>query len=113
MTTPSPKLKAAGLWEKTSAAANRYFVGRLGGVRILIFENRDRGAEGEPDWVLFFADGNDNREESSSPSHRTARRQSPHPSRQRQTRSPVQPDSVPMFDDPVDDLWPGRDGRDR
>ena len=50
-------IKAASLWEKTSAAGNRYFIGRLGGARILILENRSRGAEGEPDWQLFFCDG--------------------------------------------------------
>jgi hypothetical protein len=55
--TGAPMLKAAGLWEKTSAAGNTYFVGRLGGVRVLILRNRDAGAEGEPDWHMFFADG--------------------------------------------------------
>jgi hypothetical protein len=50
-------LKAASLWEKTSAAGNRYFIGRLGGVRILILDDRSRGVEGEPDWQLFFCDG--------------------------------------------------------
>jgi hypothetical protein len=43
----TPKLKAAGLWQKTRAAGNTYFAGRLGGVNILIFENRDRAGEDE------------------------------------------------------------------
>jgi len=35
-------LKAAGLWRKKSAKGNAYLTGRLGGVKILILENRDR-----------------------------------------------------------------------
>lgn len=45
MSDNSTKLKAAGLWQKTSAAGNTYFVGRLGGVRILIF---DIGGDARP-----------------------------------------------------------------
>jgi hypothetical protein len=52
-----PKLKAAGLWQRTSASGNVYFAGRLGGVRILIFENRDRTDDSEPSHHLFFVDG--------------------------------------------------------
>ena len=55
--TSPPMLQAAKLWEKTSAAGRKYLVGRLGGVRVLVLENRDRGTEGEPDWHLVFADG--------------------------------------------------------
>jgi hypothetical protein len=32
------KLKAAGLWQRTCAAGNTYFAGRLGGVKILILD---------------------------------------------------------------------------
>jgi hypothetical protein len=54
----TPKLRAAGLWQKTSAAGNTYFAGRLlGGVKLLILENRDRAGEGEPSHFLFFTDG--------------------------------------------------------
>ena len=55
-----PLLQAAKLWERTSGSGKRYFAGRLGGVRIVILENRARGGEGEPDWLLYFADGSSN-----------------------------------------------------
>jgi hypothetical protein len=54
---PQPKLKAFGLWQKTSTAGNTYFMRRFGGVRVLVLSNRDRGEEGEPDWNVFFIDG--------------------------------------------------------
>jgi hypothetical protein len=47
--TAAPMLLAAKLWEKPLAKGNRYLVGRLGGVRILILANRDAGAEGDPE----------------------------------------------------------------
>jgi hypothetical protein len=53
----SPLLQAVKLWERTSGSGKRYFAGRLGGVRVVILENRDRGRDGEPDWLLYFADG--------------------------------------------------------
>ncbi|HEU0156797.1 MAG TPA: hypothetical protein VFQ82_12055 [Stellaceae bacterium] len=43
--TGAPMLRAAGLWRKTSAAGNEYFVSRLGGVKIVILSNRDRGED--------------------------------------------------------------------
>lgn len=105
-------LKAASLWEKTSAAGNRYFIGRLGGVRILILENRSRGAEGEPDWQLFFCDG-EKRENSraETPASATAavarepRRRASYPAR----RQAIRPDHSggAMPDDPLDDVGRG------
>jgi hypothetical protein len=106
MSAPSaPMLKAAKLWEKTSAKGNTYFVGRLGGVRILILENRGRGNEGEADWHLFFIDGEkrESAEASGTPQRSFARR--PYPAK-RQARPPVRPDSVALPDDPVDDIGP-------
>jgi hypothetical protein len=55
--TGAPMLKATGLWEKTSAAGNTYLTGRLGGVKVLILENRDRNGDSEPSHHLFFVDG--------------------------------------------------------
>ena len=51
----SPLLKAGPLWAKTSARGNRYLVGRLGGVKVVILENRDRQDENDPTHTLFFA----------------------------------------------------------
>ena len=41
-TSNSPMLKAAGLWAKTSVKGGQYLTGRLGGVKVLVMENRDR-----------------------------------------------------------------------
>ena len=37
-----PMLKAAGLWAKTSVKGGQYLTGRLGGMKVLILENRDQ-----------------------------------------------------------------------
>jgi hypothetical protein len=103
----APKLRAAGLWEKTSTAGRRYFVGRLGGVRILILENRPRGSENQPDFELFFVDG-ERREAPAAPASTATqghepRRQTPY--RPRQTaRPPIRPDSVLPDNDDISDI---------
>jgi hypothetical protein len=56
-----PKLKAAGLWAKTSAKGAQYFVGRLGGVKVLVLENYDRQGDQDPTHHLFFAEAPDRR----------------------------------------------------
>src|SRR3954469_17333702 len=55
----STMLKAAGLWAKTSVKSGQYLTGRLGGVRILILENRDRKVDDDPSHHLFFAESPD------------------------------------------------------
>ena len=41
-------IKATSLWAKTSGKTGRqYLTGRLGGLRVLVFENADAG-EGDP-----------------------------------------------------------------
>src|SRR3954470_24093712 len=52
----TPMLKAGGLWAKTSAKDGRYLTGRLGGVKVLILENRDRQNDDDPSHHLFFAE---------------------------------------------------------
>ena len=49
-------LKAAGLWRRTSAKGTEYFVGRLGGVKVLVLENRDKQCDEDPTHNLFFAE---------------------------------------------------------
>jgi hypothetical protein len=95
--TGAPMLKAAGLWEKTSAAGNSYLTGRLGGVKVLILENRDRGGDSEPSHHLFFVDG-------SKPAE--ARNAAPARSgySARRPAAPQRGGSLP--NDPVTDLWP-------
>ena len=50
---PEVKLPLAVLYEKTSAAGRRYFVGRLGRNRILLFRD-ERTESADPVWTLFL-----------------------------------------------------------
>ncbi len=59
MNGTSTLLKAAKLWSKTSKNGNDYLVGRLGGVKVLVMENRDRQSENDPTHFLFFAEAPD------------------------------------------------------
>jgi hypothetical protein len=57
MMSDAPLIRAAKLWRKKSERNGRdYFVGRLGGCRVLILENNDAAAEGEErnsHWLLL------------------------------------------------------------
>lgn len=108
----SPMLRAAGLWRKTSAAGREYFVGRLGGVKITILSNRGRGEdESQPTHHLYFAEAAERSRQGEAGER--PRQQvippAPAPRRGPPYRPPVRPDSVPMSDDPIDDI--GRGGR--
>jgi hypothetical protein len=59
--TNSPMLKAAPLWSKTSAKGGQYLIGRLGGVKVLVLENRDRQGD-DPSHHLFFVEAPDRRQ---------------------------------------------------
>jgi hypothetical protein len=50
-------LKAVGLWAKTSVKGGRYLTRRLGGVKVLVMENRDRQSDDDPSHHLFFRRG--------------------------------------------------------
>jgi hypothetical protein len=53
-------LRAAKLWEKTSERnGRRYLTGRLGGLRVLIFENHDKKNAGDPTHFLLFGEAPD------------------------------------------------------
>src|SRR4051794_3594969 len=70
---PSPMLKAAGLWAKSSVKGGWYLTGRLGGVKVLILENRDRKSDDDPSHNLFFVEAPDRRGEQRAPqTHQTA-----------------------------------------
>ena len=58
----SPMLKAAGLWAKSSVKGGQYLTGRLGGVKVLILENRDRQSDDDPSHHLFFAEAPERRQ---------------------------------------------------
>jgi hypothetical protein len=96
------KLKAAGLWERTSAAGNRYLTGRLGGVKVLILENHDRAVEDEPTHRLFFVDGEKPRETQPAQNRKLQRQRTPY-------RHPTSVEPAlrrePLPADGADDLW--------
>ena len=81
---------------------NRYLIGRLGGVKILILENKDRGGDG-PTHELFFVDGERQGPDGGAPAQRS--HQPPRRSRKPSGGPPVRPNSVPMPDDGVEDLY--------
>jgi hypothetical protein len=58
----SPMLKAAGLWAKTSMKGGQYLTGRLGAMKVLILENRDRQSDDDPSHHLFFVEAPDRRQ---------------------------------------------------
>ena len=55
----SPMLKAAPLWQKSSVKGGQYLTGRLGGVKVLILENRERKSDDDPSHTLFFVEAPD------------------------------------------------------
>jgi hypothetical protein len=47
-------IKACGLWQRVSVKGRTYFTGRLGGLKVLVFENGDRKSENDPShWLMF------------------------------------------------------------
>jgi hypothetical protein len=59
MTTMSdyaPSIKAARLFEKTSAKGNMYLVGRWGALKVAIIKTKDTGDNGEPIWSLMLSE---------------------------------------------------------
>src|SRR3954451_18788524 len=62
-TNNSPMLKAAGLWAKTSVKGGQYLTGRLGGVKVLVMENRDRQSDDDPSHILYFVEAQERRQE--------------------------------------------------
>jgi hypothetical protein len=61
-TNNGPMLKAASLWSKTSVKGGWYLTGRLGGIKVLVMENRDRQSDDDPSHHLFFVEAPDRRQ---------------------------------------------------
>src|SRR5690349_5693922 len=102
-------LKAAGLWAKTSNSGKRYLTGRLGGVKVLILENRDRQGDNDPTHNLFFVEAPDRRQAGSCARRQTDERNTspPAPVVQQQasrSRQPAGPASASPDD--LDDERP-------
>ena len=49
-----PLIQAAKLWQKTSASGRTYLTGRMGGLRVLVFENGRRTDEADPTHFLMI-----------------------------------------------------------
>lgn len=57
--TPGPvntRVPVTRLFEKTSAKGNRYFTGRLGNARVLLFRDEHADTGGDPVWQMYLAD---------------------------------------------------------
>jgi hypothetical protein len=52
----SPLLKAAPLWARSSVKGGQYLSGRLGSMKVLILENRDRQGADDPSHILYFTE---------------------------------------------------------
>jgi uncharacterized protein (DUF736 family) len=52
----SDLMQVGGLWKNTSANGDTYLQGKLGpNVRILIFKNKYKNADNQPDYQIYFA----------------------------------------------------------
>jgi hypothetical protein len=66
-TNNGPMLKATGLWQKTNVKGGQYLTGRLGGVKVLVMENRDRHSDDDSSHILYFVEAPDRRQEPQEP----------------------------------------------
>ena len=81
----SPMLKATGLWAKSSVKGGQYLTGRLGGLKVLILENRDVEPDG-PTHSLFFVEAPDRRQGAQErPQERSGSAEATNPPRTPQT----------------------------
>src|SRR4051794_36145153 len=117
----SDLIKAAKLWAKTSQkTGGTYYVGRMGGCRVLVMENRDRQGDGDPSHFLLLGDaeagqerppaGHEQRPETVA-QRAPARHQDGDGWRGSQYRRPANgaqrvpvADDTPFYDDPLEDI---------
>jgi hypothetical protein len=85
---PSQLIKAAGLWAKSSVKGGQYLTGRLGGMKVLILENRDRQNDDDPSHHLFVTEAPDRQRQERSDGQRAA--ETP--------RTPQRPSDAPRSD---------------
>jgi hypothetical protein len=67
-----PLIQAAKLWQKTSASGRTYLTGRMGALRVLVFENGRRTDEADPTHFLMIgaADTDSPRKPAAAPQER-------------------------------------------
>jgi hypothetical protein len=105
-TNNSPMLKAAPLWAKTSVKGGQYLTGRLGGMKVLVMENRDRKSADDPSHHLFFVEAPDRRQSgqqgaqecSGGPGAPQTSQRAPDPQRRSfQAQAPLDRDDAPEW----------------
>src|SRR3954447_3900210 len=60
---PPALIKVAPLWAKSSVKGGQYLTGRMGGLKVLILENRDRQGDDDPSHHLFVTEAPDRRQQ--------------------------------------------------
>jgi len=49
-------INACGLWKVTSKEGKDYLLGRLGGVKVMVFKNEMKKEDKHPDYNMVFAE---------------------------------------------------------
>jgi hypothetical protein len=98
----SPMLKAAGLWAKSSVKGGQYLTGRLGGVKVLILENRERKSDDDPSHTLFFVEAGDHRQGGQERAQDRSPRMPQNASATQRSGFPGHRDRVPDHQAPLD-----------
>jgi hypothetical protein len=102
-------IKACKLWARVSAkTGGTYYVGRMGGCRVMVMENRDRQGDDDPSHFLLLGDAEKPPER---PVERGSGWRGPEYRRQPRDgpgRPPAAPHGAFLDDTPEDaDPWPG------
>lgn len=61
----APMIKLTGMYENTSAKGSTYFVGYLGGSKLVMLRDM-KAEEGQPQWSLFVAERPEKRDETAT-----------------------------------------------
>lgn len=48
-------VKLSGLWENTDKNGDTYYTGGFGAARLVIFRNKRKASDQEPDWILYVS----------------------------------------------------------
>ncbi len=96
------KIKIAKLYEKTSAKGTRYFVGRLGAARVLLFQSRETAEGSDVVWNMYLQEVPDRTDA------RSARGEMPAINRQGNRPAPrsAARDADAFYNDGLDDVLP-------
>lgn len=59
-------IELTGLWLNESKSGEKYFSGRLGGGKVLIFKNKHKSEDKHPDYRMYVTEVENPREDSGS-----------------------------------------------